>query len=73
MKKKVHMSCVLKSGTVVKDAFRVKKDEIRWINLLKEQIEDACNMPAGTPGRMTAFTFGHTTVIFDEVAAVTIW
>ena len=41
MKTKVKMTCILKNGHVVKDAFRMTPDEIRVLNKLKKTLEDA--------------------------------
>ena len=64
MKKKVTMTCVLKSGVTVRDAFRMTPDEIRVLNQLKKTLEDA-NLE-GT----ARFTFGKTTITVSEIAAI---
>ena len=73
MKKKIHMICYLKNGQVVKDVLKIKREDITWVNALKEQIEVSSGKKPGDTGIMTSFTFGYTVVVFDEVAAVKIW
>ena len=73
MKKKVKMTCILKSGVVVKETVKIKKDDVQWVNALKSQIETSFEKKPGDPGRMSSFTFAYTSVVFDEVAAVKIW
>jgi len=70
MKKKVHMSCVLKSGTVVKDAFRIAESDFAYINALKAGVENALANHKNAP---TMFTFGHTSIRCEDIAAVKIW
>lgn len=65
MKKKIMMTCVLKSGVIVKDAVRMTPDEIEVFNKLKKALEDA-NIE-GT----SKFTFGTTTITVSEIAAIT--
>ena len=65
MKKKIMMTCVLKSGVIVKDAVRLTPDEIEVFNKLKKALEDA-NLE-GT----SKFTFGTTTIAVSEIAAIT--
>lgn len=64
MKKKITMTCVLKSGVIVRDAFRMTPDEIRVLNQLKKTLEDA--ILEGT----ARFTFGKTTIAVSEIAAI---
>lgn len=65
MKKRVQMTCVLKSGVVVRDAFRMIPEEIQILNKLKKCLEDA------TLEGAAKFTFGHTTIAVSEIAAIT--
>jgi hypothetical protein len=66
------MTCVLKSGAVIKDSLKIDKKDFKWVNELKQQIETSSEKNPGDPRRMTSFTFAYTTVVFDEVAAVKI-
>jgi hypothetical protein len=64
MKKKVKMTCVLKSGVIVKDAFRMAPDEIQMLNELKKYLESS------DQANMTKLTFGYTTITVSEIAAI---
>ena len=64
MKKKIKMTCILKNGHVVKDAFRMTPDEIRVLNRLKKTLEDA-DLEGSAK-----FTFGKTTITVSEIAAI---
>ena len=64
MKKKITMTCVLKSGVVDKDACRMTLAEIVILNKLKKHLEDA-----NTEGS-AKFTFGTTTITVSEIAAI---
>lgn len=72
MKKKVTMTCVLKSGVVVKETIKVDskhKAAITAINNLKSALEDSVGYkePKGQ-----SLTFGYTTIAISEIAAITI-
>jgi hypothetical protein len=67
------MTCVLKNGQVIKDSVKINKEELRSVNQLKVEIEDSLAKAPGDPKRMTNFTFAHTTVVLDEVAAIKIY
>lgn len=73
MKQRVRMKCILKTGQVINDSIRINKEELRSVNQLKVEIEDSLAKAPGDPKRMTNFTFAHTTVVLDEVAAIKIW
>lgn len=73
MKQTVHMICILKNGRVIKDSVKINKEELIHVNRLKAEIEDSLAKAPGDLKRMTNFTFAHTTILLDEVAAVKIW
>jgi hypothetical protein len=60
------MICVLKSGVIVKDAFRMSPEEIQMLNKLKKYLESS------DQANMTKFTFGYTTITVSEIAAITL-
>ena len=73
MKQRVRMKCILKTGQVIKDSVRINKEELHCVNQLKVEIEKALATAQGDPKRMTNFTFAHTTIVVDEIAAIKIW
>ena len=73
MKKRVRMKCIFKTGNCIKDSLLVSKDELQVVNKLKTEIENSLAKEAGDPKRMVLFTFAHTTVLLDEIAAIKIW
>lgn len=76
MKKKIRMTCILKSGAVIKDAIRISKKDSQWvpaiaaINQMKNSLE---NGRALDETQKMVITFGHTTIHASEVAAIKIW
>lgn len=72
MKKKVKMTCVLKSGVVVKETIKVDpkhKAAIAAINDMKTALEDSVGYKEP---KWQIITFGHTTIAIPEIAAITI-
>jgi enamine deaminase RidA (YjgF/YER057c/UK114 family) len=70
MKKKVTMTCILKSGAVVEDTVKVdkkNKQAFRVINEMRKDIENSldCEEPA-----VSNITFGKLTVAVSEIAAI---
>ena len=63
--KKVKMTCILKSGVVVRDAFRMTPEEIGMLDKIKKYLEEA-----GLENT-AKFTFGKTTIAVSEIAAIT--
>lgn len=72
MEKKIQMTCVLKSGTMVKDAVWVdSKDDHAMMAIL--QMKTAAEDSVGhKEPKLQNITFGHTTVAISEIAAITI-
>ena len=64
MKKKVKMTCVLKSGVIIKEAFRMSPEGIQMLNELKKYLESA------DLSNTAKFTFGKTTITVSEIAAI---
>jgi hypothetical protein len=67
------MICILNSGQTIRDSVKINKEDLLYVNQLKTEIENSLAKKPGDPKRMTNFTFAHTTVVLDEVAAVKIW
>jgi enamine deaminase RidA (YjgF/YER057c/UK114 family) len=70
MKKKVTMTCILKSGAVVEDTVKIDKKNkqvFRVINEMRKDIENSldCEEPA-----VSNITFGKLTVAVSEIAAI---
>ena len=65
MKKKVKMTCILKSGVIVKEAFRMSPEDIQMLNKVKKYLESS------DTDSTTKFTFGKTTITVSEIAAIT--
>lgn len=72
MERKVKMTCVLKSGVVVKETVKVDpkhKAAITTINNIKTALEDSVGYKEP---KWQSLTFGHTTIAISEIAAITI-
>ncbi len=72
MKKKVKMTCILKSGAIVKEAVWVDPKDKRammTIYQMKTSIEDSVGQKEL---KLQNITFGHTTIAISEIAAIII-
>lgn len=63
MKVKVKMTCVLKSGVIIKEVLKLPNSEIDKFNELIDSLSNA-NSDLGK------FTFGKTTITVSEIAAI---
>lgn len=73
MKKKVRMTCILKSGVVVKDQLQINKNDnlaLKALYQMKTAVEDSIGYKEP---KLQNITFGHTTVSINEIAAIKIW
>lgn len=61
--KKVKMTCILKSGVIIKDTCKVPNSEIDKLNKLIDILSKANN-------DLGKFTFGKTTITVSEIAAI---
>ena len=71
MKKKVTMTCTLKSGAAVKDTIKIDKKDTRalaGINKMRRALEEQLGF--SKPGAQNV-TFGTTTILVSEIAAIT--
>lgn len=72
MKKKVRMTCVLKSGAIVKEAVWVDpKDNYAMTVILQMKTALENSIDYAKPN-LQNITFGHTTIAVSEIAAITI-
>ena len=70
MKKKVKMTCILKSGAVVEDTCKIDKKNTRAFNTINEMrrgIEESLGQKNPV---VSNITFGKLTVSLSEVAAI---
>ena len=63
MKKKVKMTCILKSGAIIKETVKLPVREIDTFNRMIDMLES----PNSNLGK---FTFGRTTITISEIAAI---
>jgi hypothetical protein len=74
MKKKVKMTCILKSGQKVEDCLVFKKSDtcaIRAIEQMRVSMEDYLAHPDKYKENSGCVVFGKTTILMSEVAAIT--
>lgn len=70
MKKKVTMTCILKSGAVVEDSIKFNSKDTRIFKAIEKIREDIENYLASPTSDKGQFTFGKTTIAMSEVAAI---
>jgi hypothetical protein len=70
MKKKVTITCILKSGVKVEDSIKFDKKDTRVFRAIEKIREDVENYMASPTADKGQFTFGKTTIAMSEVAAV---
>ncbi len=73
MKKKVRMTCVLKSGVVVKDSFKFKKSDSRALKVIEQirlDVENYLTHPDKYKEDSGCLVFGKSTIRMSEVAAI---
>lgn len=74
MKKKVTMTCILKSGQKVKDRLVFKKSDTRAIKAIEQmrvEMENYLTNPDKYKENSGVVVFGKTTILMSEVAAIT--
>ena len=70
MKKKVKMTCILKSGGTITETVKFKKSNTRIIRAI-EDIRKSIENYIGQVGQGAGvITFGRTTVALSEIAAI---
>ena len=73
MKKKVKMTCILKSGQKIEDRLVFKKSDtraIRAIEQMRTSMEDYLANPDKYKENSGVVAFGKTTICMSEVAAI---
>jgi hypothetical protein len=70
MKKKVKMTCVLKSGAVVEDTIKVDKKNTRAFQVINEMRKGIENSLGYEKPTVSNITFGKLTVAVSDVAAI---
>ena len=71
MKKKVKMICILKSGAVVKDTFKVDLENNREVLAIRELQRGLRESIGYQELKAQSFHFGTTDVNIAEIAAIT--
>ena len=72
MKVKIKMTCILKSGVVVKDTLKISKKDTKAVavlNRLKREFEDAVGTERANG---ITISFGTTVIACSEIAAISI-
>lgn len=70
MKKKVRMTCILKSGGTITETVKFKKSDTRVIRAI-EDIRKSIENYIGQIGQGAGvITFGRTTIALSEIAAI---
>jgi hypothetical protein len=70
MKKKVKMTCILKSGAVVEDTIKVDKKNTRAFRVIDEMRKGIENSLGYEKPAVSNITFGKLTVAVSDVAAI---
>jgi hypothetical protein len=70
MKKKVTMTCILKSGAVVEDTIKVDKKNTRAFRAIDEMRKGIENSHGYEKPAVSNITFGKLTVAVSDVAAI---
>lgn len=70
MKKKVTMTCILKSGAVVEDTCKIDKKNIQAFRVINEMRKDIENSLGYKEPACSNITFGKLTVAISEIAAI---
>lgn len=70
MKKKVKMTCILKSGGMITETIKFKKSNTRVLGAIEDIRKDIENYIGQVGSGAGVITFGRTTVALSEVAAI---
>lgn len=70
MKKKVKMTCILKSGVVVKETVKIDKQNNRAFAAINEMRRGIENSLDDKEPRLQNITFGQTAIAVSEIAAI---
>ena len=70
MKKKVKMTCILKTGAAVEDTMKIDKKNKRAFRVINEMREGIENSLGYEKPAVSNITFGKLTVAVSEIAAI---
>lgn len=70
MKKKVKMTCILKSGGMIAETVKFNKKDTRVIRAIEDIRKSIENYIGQVGSGAGAITFGRTTVALSEIAAI---
>lgn len=71
MKKKIKMTCILKSGATIEDTIKVDKKNTRVFRAIDEMRKGIVNSLGYEKPAVQNITFGTMTISVSEVAAIT--
>jgi hypothetical protein len=71
MKKKVKMTCILKSGVKVEDSIKFDSKDTRVFKAIESMRKDVENYMSSHTADKGQLTFGTTTIAVSEIAAIT--
>ena len=71
MKKKVKMTCILKSGVKVEDSIKFDSKDTRVLKAIESMRKDVENYMSSYTADKGQLTFGTTTIAVSEIAAIT--
>lgn len=70
MKKKVTMTCILKSGVIVEDTVKIGKKDTRALQVIDEMRKGIENSLGYEKPAVSNITFGRLTVAVSDIAAI---
>ncbi len=70
MKKKVKMTCILKSGATIEDTIKIDKKDAQAFRVINEMRKGIENSLGYEKPAVSNITFGKLTVAVSEIAAV---
>jgi hypothetical protein len=70
MKKKITMICILKSGQVVKGKLDRTHETLKITEVIRKSVEDYFAEPDKYKENAGCLTFGKTTILMSEIAAI---
>lgn len=68
--KKITMICILKSGRVVKGKLDRTREALRITEVIRKSVEDYFAEPDKYKANAGCLTFGKTTILMSEIAAI---
>lgn len=71
MKKKIKMTCILKSGAVVEDTVKIDKNNTRAFHMINQMRQGIADSLGYEKPAVKNITFGKLTVATSEIAAIT--